>query len=218
MKSGEVWHVYMSVKVSPRSCRCPYNAAHQPRSVEALERRRVVHELTGRAFGALLPALTAALLGRTRLRADDQPASSRQPDSPAAEAAPTTLQGTTDADSVLVAQARVGAPREPCPAFPTEARERAKIKEKAGHKAKKRLIPVEHHHDDLGDDLTGLGGDLDAHAADVLIAEQERDTPHEQMSIMMSDPVIQPRGNVDAAHSRRKADIHALLHLSLIPI
>ena len=46
-------------------------------------------------------------------------------------------------------------------AYPTEARLRAKAREKAGHVAKKRIQHVEDHQDDLGDDLKGLGPNLE---------------------------------------------------------
>ena len=53
-------------------------------------------------------------------------------------------------------------------AFPTEARLRAKAKEKAGYKAKKRPKVVENHHDDLGDDLAGLGPNIEELMADIV--------------------------------------------------
>ena len=57
--------------------------------------------------------------------------------------------------------------------FPTEAREREKQRRKAqeasGHKhvPKKKPQTVEHHHDDLGDDLSGLGPNIEALYADL---------------------------------------------------
>ena len=45
-------------------------------------------------------------------------------------------------------------------AFPTESKIKAKQLRKQGHEPTKRKTFVEAHYDDLGDDLTGLGGDV----------------------------------------------------------
>ena len=60
-------------------------------------------------------------------------------------------------------------------AYPTEAREREKQRKQSGHVAKKRMQQVEDHFDDLGDDLSGLGGDLALHTADTYVEELEPD-------------------------------------------
>ena len=39
----------------------------------------------------------------------------------------------------------------------------------------KRKKFVEEHYDDLGDDLSGLGGDLDYHLADIIISPHEEE-------------------------------------------
>ena len=48
--------------------------------------------------------------------------------------------------------------------YPTESAVRAKERQKAnklaGIKPKRKPVHVEDHHDDLGDDLSGLGDDL----------------------------------------------------------
>ena len=53
-------------------------------------------------------------------------------------------------------------------AYPTEERERQKVRnaerKKAGILAKTRKIPVEDHYDDCGTDLTGLGDDIAIYA------------------------------------------------------
>ena len=67
-------------------------------------------------------------------------------------------------------------------AFPTEARLRAKAREKAGHKAKKRKKFVENTFDDLGDDLKGLGPNLEYHMADYLPLARPTPSPREQSS------------------------------------
>ena len=56
------------------------------------------------------------------------------------------------------------------PVYPTESRELAKERKKAGHVPCKRPKTVEDHFDDLGDDLAGLGGDMEYHAADTVVA------------------------------------------------
>ena len=58
-------------------------------------------------------------------------------------------------------------------AFPTEGRERQKIKEKArkeaGIAAPKRKFDIEDHVDDCGTDLSGLGEDIALLAADLIV-------------------------------------------------
>jgi hypothetical protein len=72
----------------------------------------------------------------------------------------TFLARSCGAEKELVPARQGGAEAETQGAsmFPTEARERAKQKKKDGHVAKKKKMQVEDHHDDLGDDLSGLGG------------------------------------------------------------
>ena len=53
-------------------------------------------------------------------------------------------------------------------AYPTDAKEKQKAKKKAGHVSKAKPKAVQDHCDDLGDDLSGLGGDLQFHLADVI--------------------------------------------------
>ena len=60
--------------------------------------------------------------------------------------------------------------------FPTEAREREKRRKAAGIKVKKQKKEVEDHYDDLGDDLSGLGGDLALYLADTHIEKIEVET------------------------------------------
>ena len=64
-------------------------------------------------------------------------------------------------------------------AFPTEARLRAKEKEKAGHKAKKRHKFVEPATDDLGDDFKGLGPGLAYLMADAPPHAKPKHAPQE---------------------------------------
>ena len=44
--------------------------------------------------------------------------------------------------------------------YPTESKEPAKARKKAGHKPKKKQIPIEEHYDDLGEDLSGHRGSI----------------------------------------------------------
>ena len=53
------------------------------------------------------------------------------------------------------------------------AKVRAAALKKAGHVPKKRKIAVEEHYDDLGDDLSGLGGDIDFWSATYHVEEYE---------------------------------------------
>ena len=71
------------------------------------------------------------------------------------------------------------APTQPQEVYPTEARLRAKAREKAGHLAKKRKKEVQDHHDDLGDNLKGLGPNIDSLLADVIPSPQ-KPTPSQQ--------------------------------------
>ena len=54
-------------------------------------------------------------------------------------------------------------------AYPTEQAQRAKALKKAGHVAKPRAKFVEDHHDDLGDDLSGLGEQVAELLADTVV-------------------------------------------------
>ena len=72
---------------------------------------------------------------------------------------PTIVNTTTLPSSVTTSTIAVET-QSPVTAFPTEAREFAKERKKAGHKAVKKVKVVEDHNDDLGDDLSGLGADL----------------------------------------------------------
>lgn len=60
--------------------------------------------------------------------------------------------------------------------YPTETKEHAKARQAAGHKAKNMYIPVEEHYDDLGDYLSGLGGDLEWLAAAYVVENYEPNT------------------------------------------
>mgnify|MGYP003340745794 CR=1 FL=1 len=64
----------------------------------------------------------------------------------------------------------------PGSAFPTLAKEKEKIRIKEGHVRTKKKQEVQDHHDDLGEDLSGLGGDLDLHASDYIIVPAVDDT------------------------------------------
>ena len=59
------------------------------------------------------------------------------------------------------------------PTYPTEERERQKIKQKAmkeaGLEPRKKKFKVEDHHDDCGNDLSGLGTEIIQYAADYVI-------------------------------------------------
>ena len=61
-------------------------------------------------------------------------------------------------------------------AFPTESKVLAKARKAAGHVAKKKKVYVEEHYDDLGDDLSGLGGDIEMFAATYMVVDYEPDT------------------------------------------
>ena len=61
-------------------------------------------------------------------------------------------------------------------AFPTASQEKAKLRKAAGSKAVKKVKIVEDHCDDLGDDLTGLGGDIELYAADITAATEDIDS------------------------------------------
>ena len=76
-------------------------------------------------------------------------------------------------------------------AYPTEARLRAKAREKAGYKAKKQAKPVEAHSDDLGDDLAGLGPGLEYLGSDVLPVGQPRHSDTERARSQVADCFIQ---------------------------
>ena len=52
----------------------------------------------------------------------------------------------------------------------------AKQRKAAGHVPKKKKVHVEDHHDDLGDDLSGLGGDIEMFAATYFTQEHEPNT------------------------------------------
>jgi len=69
-------------------------------------------------------------------------------------------------------------------AFPTEAKERAKkhldALKAAGLKPKKKKVPVEEHYDDLGDDLSGLGADVEMHAQTYHVDLYEPDTSSDE--------------------------------------
>ena len=52
-------------------------------------------------------------------------------------------------------------------AYPTTAKENAKLQKKAGHVAKKKIKIVEDHYDDLGADLSGLGPSIKIYMLDV---------------------------------------------------
>ena len=70
---------------------------------------------------------------------------------------------------------------DPQSAFPTASKLRAKQLRKEGYEPTKRRKAVEAHFDDLGDDITGLGGDLPYLFADYLpeYADSESDTDGE---------------------------------------
>ena len=65
------------------------------------------------------------------------------------------------------------------PTYPTLAKERETIRFKEGHVRAKKKQDVQDHHDDLGEDLSGLGGDLDAHASDLIIQQTDEDSVSE---------------------------------------
>ena len=103
LKSGEVWHAYLSVRLPPRGCRCPHNSPHQPRSVDSAERRRATLELTGQAYQTHLPTIVLALAGKVRPGSSGEPASSRRPDSNTSNTShPQNLSDQRDATEVNV--------------------------------------------------------------------------------------------------------------------
>ena len=59
------------------------------------------------------------------------------------------------------------------PTYPTEERERQKVKQKAmkeaGLEPRKKKFKMEDHHDDCGNDLSGLGSEIIQYAADYVI-------------------------------------------------
>ena len=85
---------------------------------------------------------------------------------------PDSIHNSAGATSSIPTQMR-SAHARPLNAFPTEGRERQKIKEKArkaaGGEAVKKKFVVENHFDDCGADLSGLGRDIVMLAADYFI-------------------------------------------------
>ena len=72
----------------------------------------------------------------------------------------------TQAILAFLTKYTLGAEPPAAGAYPTEARLQAKVREKEGHKAVKRKKHMEDLHDDLGDDLRGLGSDIMQMTAD----------------------------------------------------
>ena len=74
-----------------------------------------------------------------------------------------------------------GSKADPYSAFPTASKLRAKQLRKEGYEPTKRRKMVEAHFDDLGDDITGLGGDLPYLFADYIpeYADSESETDGE---------------------------------------
>ena len=98
--------------------------------------------------------------------------------------------GTKPNCGVRDSSGQIGVEEPSASAFPTEARLRAKEKEKAGHKATKQKIHVEEHFDDLGDDLTGLGKDIGRFMNDVSPSISARHKPHEQQQARIANHLV----------------------------
>ena len=130
----------------------------QLRTPAATSRSAIVGEL----YGKFAPEVMHHLCGDDHVDLDKGSRQEREPDYlknftiTQAHDTTTKLAGTTSS-------------------FPTAAREREKQRKAAGIVAKKQKQTVEDHWDDLGDDLSGLGGDLILYMADTYIEKLEPD-------------------------------------------
>ena len=72
---------------------------------------------------------------------------------------------------------------QPSPAYPTEGRERQKIKEKAnklaGIEPNRKKFIIEDKFDDCGSDLSGLGSDIQIYMADYTVETESSDSDAE---------------------------------------
>jgi len=144
LRTAEVWDMYLS-----KPCRCSHDAPHRPRTEEPSERRRSAQALLTAAHEAYFPTIITALHQSRGLlmRSSDESASSQRPDSgnlrvPRSHGHDTTGQGSLDTGTPSGGASHSGTPSGGATAqlaFPTEAREKAKLKERAGHKAKKKV-------------------------------------------------------------------------------
>ena len=111
-----------------------------------------------------------------------------------------TQRRETDVRSPDLTQTSSGdAVQQSSDSFPTEAKEIAKKKKLAGHIPKKKKIAVEEHQDDLGDDLSGLGGDLEWYLNTYYVDRYEPDSSDDEtllvgmtLSYFGGEPLIHP--------------------------
>ena len=91
-------------------------------------------------------------------------------------------------------------------AFPTEGAERAKEKKKAnklaGVKPNRKKMHVDHHFDDLGDDLSGLGADIAFLLADTELTDDSNSDSDEEANALVHNWF----GN-NSMHARNVTDL-----------
>jgi hypothetical protein len=145
--SQEVLHAYTGMNIPRQRCKCSSPSLHGEK-LTGRTRLRMRASLSGRIYETFGSLLELESLPSNELSGS--------------QGTRTFLARTCGAEKELVSARQGGAEVEAEPQsvsmFPTEARERAKQKKKEGHVAKKKKMQVEDHHDDLGDDLSGLGG------------------------------------------------------------
>ena len=158
LASDGMFFMLSNKTVEGHSCKCPPNTTHHKDYADILgkshkaERRLRVHtNLTEKLIlhtQSLWKPLAAEPLFPTVNASGTGPVSGSGPRGPVGKEEP-----------------------EPIQVFPTESAVRAKEKKKAdklaGIKPKRKPVHVEDHHDDLGDDMSGLGDVLSYLAADV---------------------------------------------------
>ena len=150
--SDNKFHSYTSFPAPNFSCQCPAGARHTYELDKELKGRGALKDQAARKlYGFIMDKLFNGICSATlepRLRGKPDFAASNQV-----------------LDVGMVANIKDTTNQDPLEshAFPTDAKEREKERKKANpdYKAKKQQKFVENHYDDLGDDLSGLGGDLE---------------------------------------------------------